>query len=840
MVLTTVPTLRFADYYRALVCREIPLSEKLNNVIREECSKRRRIQNEQATAFRDVLHIVGHWIGEKKAGTAAFFGSRYVSLQEYTMWKKEREIWFPPIEPRTVPVKCTPLIRGYPYAKVTALLNEEKELRTWLEGVETQQMKRIVRSKDQQLHLLKCEILLQQREARERLTITKDEVEIRASLKKKVFLGAPPAFFIQQLRERFGGTAGIQKPPTLEETEEIERRNIEEEETNGWLKIARIPQDIFEKNVFVLHHQEVVQREEIIQEEAARVYEIIAHACRATFGLYHYHTPAMVLHVDPPRCPLLAKMVKATAVVFSFKEDGRNRKKDKSGVGLLSQKRGTVAPSSLLSPGMVREEEKWDTPVDTGKRSSSLGQGREVEEDEEENERSMERKTTATGESCVPMDPYFACSPSPVPQHMKLPVNPSWEAIDEEEANQRDPFAWGDILDETEELPQEQQQSNFTLQSVVPPPTTAAQGARKARELQERRLRSIGCSAILRRDSIVLNANGGASLGTLHGSKAKLPFVKHAKWTTLSAVPEKQKTLLGRSFSSSSFGGNSTSPFLRDPHSGTPSRGPFVPLSSHKADDETPVVPAISPTTTTPSVAALPSPTPATDTPPQQQASESASHHSSNASSTCSTKSSRSLPPHASSQSSHPVGTEESDAKPASPLTGSLPTLKETERKRSIKKGEGRGEEGTGDGAREHLRSVRGTGGWGGEPAVTTATAAALPPLTEPPKKTVVKMCGVRAGGGGGKAMPVRKSGSGRLSGTASASTSSNSFLPLITKYPPPHLRKKSGDIDSEIEVDPWMKTKKYKEDAARLPPVTGLKPTRSPSYVMPPVYRAR
>lgn len=882
MSVTTSVTPRFADYYFSLVSRPISFREKLNNVMRDEYSERKKIKNEQRSGFQDVLHIAGHWIGEKRAGVSAFFGTRYVSMKEFLAWKKEREIWFPPIVPKVVLFTRRPRIPGYPYDKVTALLNEEKELRDWLNGVQEQQMKRITMLKDQQLNLLECEIHLQKCEARERWRMTEEETETRRNIKRQVFLNVPSAFFIQRVRERFGGTGGIKKPPTLEEIETVEREKIEQLEQQAWRKIAKIPQDILETNIFALHHQEVVRREEIVKEEMARVYDLMTHASRITFGIYYYHTPALAFHVDPPRCPLLRWMVTATAAVFCFSD----KKSDVCEKGVMSarssQKRGTVAPFSFLPDSAHVEGGGRSEGVDSS--SHEREETDIVEEDENEEEESVEgekvvhtRKTTAMGGHegdggevdggavtpfPSPRDGYDAPSPAPVPVHMQLPTNPSWRAIEEEERRgvkgRVEELAFPSLYTQAEPgkgLVGEVEAGGggevgkggtggSTFQSGISVSSSGAVlSASKARELQERRLRSIGCSSVLRRDSTMLLPNTTTSSSLLqNGGKPKVPLVKHACWKTLSAVPseESRKALQKEKFSSALH--HTPSPHNAFAASANPS---LPPARKH----------FLSPIT--------PNAAPAARAHEKEEDSGEAASSSYN---------SHTPTTHASDGSSPPSAVVEESCITSSSSSGGIPSLsspsssvsfhstkklpkidpQQKDRDRSLKsidnreggrvsasaavgggalrgKGENRGiQEGLRGGEREESMPTAATAATMGEGSAAAREedevergVAESTPHGEPSKKGVVKVYGGEVGAGGKAVLSSAKRRPNSLPGLGvSTSLRQDMNVPIITKYPPRYPQRRNVESDSEMDIHPWMKTSKYNGDALRLPPI--------------------
>lgn len=495
----------FSDYYNSLVNREVSIEEQLLRVIRLERAERRKIQNDQWTAFHDVLFIVGHWIGDKKVGAAAHFGSRYVSLNEYMTWKKEREIWFPPVPPREVPMRKAPIVRAFPFAKVASLVHEETQLRNWLLGVREQKMNRLNALKSHQLYLLECRCHLQAREARERWRLEKDELEACTAFKKKAFLDAPSSFFAQQLQERFGGTKGIQKPPTFEESEQLLRIGIEEEEKTAWEKVKRLPLEVCENNLFTLRHQEVIQRDKIVEDEVAKLYQVVAHACRRTFGLCFYHIPVVAFHMSPLRCPLLTKMIEGTALFFPFRGLMDCRQAERWNI--MNQKRNTVAPSSLV----------LSCPSLSGDNAKRVDGKPQTEEGMQEN------AVQHSGETPPQVDPYFASSPYPFPSHMKLATNPSWFLADKMTPAASSPTFQND----------EKKITAISSSSPLPSlPLAKCVSHKKARENRESHLRSVGCCAILRPDSSGLLSPSHASYSP-HSSKPPVPLVKDARWMSL-------------------------------------------------------------------------------------------------------------------------------------------------------------------------------------------------------------------------------------------------------------------------------------------------------------------
>lgn len=514
MALTEAKVTCFADYYNSLVNREVSIEEQLLRVIRLERAERRKVQNDQCAAFRDVLFIVGHWIGDKKVGVAAHFGSRYVSMDEYMTWKKEREIWFPRVPPKEVPVRKAPIVRAFPFAKVASLIHEETQLRNWLIGVREQKMNRLNAFKRHQLFLLECRHHLQAREVRERWRMEKDELEARAALKKKAFLDAPSSFFVQQLQERFGGTEGIQKPPTFEESEQLHRMGIEGEERTAWEKVKRLPLEVCENKIFTIRHQEVIQRDKLIEDEAAKLYQLVAHACRRTFGLCFYHIPVLALHVSPSRCPLLTEMVKSTALFFPFR--GLKYCTQAEKVNIVTQKRNTVAPSSLEVSCPPRSFD------------SSMGDDAKPRTEEDMQENAVQHN----GEPPPQVDPNFALSPYPISSGTKFTTDPSWFLVDE-----MNPATSSPIF-ENNEKKIKPISANFPPSSLS---VLKPVNHKKSRENRESYLRSVGCNAILPRDSNALLSLSHASYSP-HSSKPPAPLVKAACWTSLADFLKNRET----------------------------------------------------------------------------------------------------------------------------------------------------------------------------------------------------------------------------------------------------------------------------------------------------------
>lgn len=323
--MTLVAHRKFSEHYSALVARKQPEDELLKNVIRDERAQRRGIDDLQWDEFRDILHITGVWLTEKKEAEKGFLPK--LDDRQLQIWKREREIWFPKEEPRLVPPPVRRLKYGYPFAKSRVLMDEETKLRSWLEGVEQQLRSHIQRANDDSLYILTCFDILVQNEERGRQRIESEEYEVFAAIRKSVFLKAPPGFFRQKVIERYGETkVDEEQDMTLEQVEELHRTKMLEEESAGLTAIYDYVDKIYASYFFMIHHQEICGRAAIIEEEREALFHLTVHNCRNSFGLLYYYTPLVALHTSP-NCDALRQLCLATV------ED--MREKDKQGKALL-------------------------------------------------------------------------------------------------------------------------------------------------------------------------------------------------------------------------------------------------------------------------------------------------------------------------------------------------------------------------------------------------------------------------------------------------------------------------------------------------------------------------
>eukprot|EP00796_Vickermania_ingenoplastis_P013234 gene13234-9080_t len=316
--MSLVAARNFSEYYNSLVNRTIPDDEKLKNIVRKERSARRIIADEEWDEFRDVLHITGVWITEKKEAAKGFLPP--LNDRELAVFKRQREIWFPKQLPKVVPPPVRRVVHGYPFAKARAIIEEETRLRTWLAGVEQQLFNHIEQASADSLYMLTCFDDLNRREERGRARVEQEEYEVFATIRKSVFLKAPPGFFRQKVIERYGESKIDEtRNMTLEEIEQMERKKLEKEEHKDFINVYNYINEIYKAYFFMINHQEICGRQELEKLEQETLYSIIAHSCRRSFGLRFYHTPAIVLHCSD-HCKILSAMSAATLEDMKQKE----------------------------------------------------------------------------------------------------------------------------------------------------------------------------------------------------------------------------------------------------------------------------------------------------------------------------------------------------------------------------------------------------------------------------------------------------------------------------------------------------------------------------------------
>lgn len=304
--MTLVAARNFSEYYRSLVTRAVPDEEKLMNIARKERSERRIIADQEWDEFRDMLHVAGIWITEKKQAAKGYLPP--LNDRELAVFKRKREIWFPKPVVKQVAPPIRRLVHAYPFAKARELFEEETTLRNWIAGVEEQLRSHIMHASDDSLYLITCFDDLYAKEQRGRARVEQEEYEVFSSIRKSVFLKAPADFFRRQLIERYGETK-VEEPRdlTFEEIEEIARHKLEEEELNDFIDVYSYINEIYKAYFFMINHQEICGRQDLEKEEQESLYNLIAHSCRRSFGLRYYHTPALVLHCSD-HCKALATL----------------------------------------------------------------------------------------------------------------------------------------------------------------------------------------------------------------------------------------------------------------------------------------------------------------------------------------------------------------------------------------------------------------------------------------------------------------------------------------------------------------------------------------------------
>lgn len=321
--MSLVTTSNFKEYYNALVLKQqSPSVEELFLAIcRSEINERHKLERAEFHHFEDVLHCAGIFVADKKRREKNVVptGLRPAQIEA---WYKSREIYFPEMVPKAIPKPIRSLgPPGYPHIKVRELFLEESEIRNWIVGVEIRLREDIIRKGGNSIMAIKELKLIHAHEDRGRNRILSEEAEEFATIRKSLFLAAPPDYFRQKVIERYGATdtACIEdRELTIEELEERARQVLENEEVNGARKIQDYIDFIFSAYFHILNHTEIVGRQAIEDRHQEEIFTLIAHACRRTSGILYYCTPAVVFY-SGTYCPVLkaltqAKMIECASV----------------------------------------------------------------------------------------------------------------------------------------------------------------------------------------------------------------------------------------------------------------------------------------------------------------------------------------------------------------------------------------------------------------------------------------------------------------------------------------------------------------------------------------------
>lgn len=195
----------FASYYRELASYAPSYEDRIKSLMRDEVCERKRIAGAEYAEFQDALHIRGVWMTEKRAAMKGYLPK--LTPPELAIWKREREIWFPALQPRPVPPPTNRIMYAYPFAKVRKLCKEEMEMRAWLEGVEGKRRGHIVAMAEQGMYVMTCLNDCAMKEERTRVRLEKDEAAIFATIRKSFFKKVPADYYRAKAIERHGEQA---------------------------------------------------------------------------------------------------------------------------------------------------------------------------------------------------------------------------------------------------------------------------------------------------------------------------------------------------------------------------------------------------------------------------------------------------------------------------------------------------------------------------------------------------------------------------------------------------------------------------------------------------------
>lgn len=300
----------FKEYYNALVARVPTDEERINNVIRSEYSFRKAIERAQFVAFRDVLHVAGIMIADKKRMEKGDLplGLTTSQMEEY---HRSRRVWFPQRVPRVVPPRSRPGPKGYPHKASREIQGEETEIRNWIVAVESKLRESIFKQREDSMIGIREMETIRFKEERARNRIVSEEIEGFAAIRKKLFLAAPPEYFRKLVIERYGVSKAIEpRELTLEEREEEARKKLEEEELADFKKTWGYLDFVYGAYFYMLNHGEIVGRGNIENKERDELYNVIAQSCRKSGGLTFYYTPSVALHCSNDSTPVLQQVTK--------------------------------------------------------------------------------------------------------------------------------------------------------------------------------------------------------------------------------------------------------------------------------------------------------------------------------------------------------------------------------------------------------------------------------------------------------------------------------------------------------------------------------------------------
>lgn len=289
-------TRTFKEYYNALIARVPTEEEQIKNVYRAETSARKAIELKETLVFKDVLHVAGIMIADKKRADK---GERPEGVRDFEMpaYNLSRRVWFPKMVPRQIPPRTRPGPVGYPYAASRAIKAEEEDIRNWIVAVEAKLRENIYNACHEVLLIMKQIDMMKSNEERGRNRIMLEENDEFRGIRRKLFLSAPPDYFRAKVIERYGVTKTIEpRELTVEERETAAREKIQADEVEDYKKTWGYLDFVYGAYFYMLHHGEIVGRMDAEQKEKDARYEVIAQSCRKTSGLTFYHTPALSLH----------------------------------------------------------------------------------------------------------------------------------------------------------------------------------------------------------------------------------------------------------------------------------------------------------------------------------------------------------------------------------------------------------------------------------------------------------------------------------------------------------------------------------------------------------------
>lgn len=309
----------FGEYYNSLVQRQWSDEEILKFLVREEVGQRAEIEAAESSSFHDVLHVAAVMISDRKEFSRCRYSCR--DPRALVLAQRDIAVWLPP-EPHFRPaskvglpeVKLWP---GYPYEAAAKLMDEEAELRRWLYMVQEKLRGRVQEACAQSWFILTRLDDLRMKETRARTRLEGDEAEDFASMRRGVFLRAPPDYFRQEVIRRYGATPSKPLDPTEEdrikdfsiwELEEYMRERLMADEQKALKTVYDYWNDVFDKEFFVLNHDEIVQRADIEEEQRDTLFPQIDNVCRNNFELTFHQTAAVALHSQSPLTLCLSQL----------------------------------------------------------------------------------------------------------------------------------------------------------------------------------------------------------------------------------------------------------------------------------------------------------------------------------------------------------------------------------------------------------------------------------------------------------------------------------------------------------------------------------------------------